>query len=180
MPRSASAVLAALLASVGLTGCLLGASKQAYPEAPLTLAEARARWADAGTPGYTLVYERVCLLCGADARGPFRVTVEGGRVVAVAPVGIAARALSAARADSVRTAYGLRVEDAFDLIAAAYARNADIVRVSYDAFTGHPLGLYIDDDGRAGRDPLGLRITGFEPAASAARTRAATSAASRR
>ena len=166
---------------VVLGGCLLGSSKPAYPEAPLTLAEARARWAEAGTPGYTLVYERVCLLCGADARGPFRVTVEGGRVVAVAPVGIAARALSAARADSVRTAYGLRVEDAFDLIAAAYARNADVVRVSYDAFLGHPIALYIDDDGRAGRDPLGLRITGLEPAPNSPRTgRAATSAASRR
>lgn len=168
MPRFATPTFLALVLTLVLGGCLLGSSKQAYPEAPLTLAEARARWARVGTPSYTLVYERVCLFCVADARGPFRVTVEGGRVMAVAPVGIATRALSAARADSLRTAYGLRVEDAFDLIAAAYARNADIVRVSYDPFLGHPLGLYVDEDGRAGGTTFGLRITGLEPAGVAA------------
>ncbi len=146
-------------------GCLLGRSKRsAYPEAPLTLVEARAAWAKAAVNDYTLVYERVCLLCSPDARGPFRVSVEGGRVAAVEPVGIAARALSPARADSVRMAYGLRVEDAFDLLDAAYARGADVVRVSYDASLGHPLVLYIDDDGRAGGDPVGLHIIGLRPA----------------
>lgn len=154
---------ASLLLPVVLGGCLLGSSKTArYPEAPLTLDEARARWAEAATASYVLVYDRVCLLCGADARGPFRVTIEGGRVADARPVGIAERDVSPARLDSIRTAYGMRVEDAFALIDAAYRRDADIVRVAYEPYFGYPLSVYIDD-GRAGREPLGLHVTGFNP-----------------
>ncbi len=160
---------AACLLPVVLGGCLLGSSRQArYPEAPLTLAEARARWAATAPASYVLVYDRACLLCSVDARGPFRVTVEGGRVADARPVGLAAQTLSSARLDSVRTAYGMRVEDAFDLLEAAYRRGADVVRVAYEPYFGYPLTLYIDDDGRAGRDPLGLHVTGFTPGSSAA------------
>lgn len=160
--RPALVALFAAMLPLAVGGCLLGGSRRAaYPEAPLTLAEARAAWTKAAMADYTLVYQRVCLLCSPDARGPFRVSVAGGRVASVEPVGIAARTLSPARADSVRMAYGLRVEDAFDLLDAAYARGADVVRVSYDPELGHPLVLYVDDDGRAGGDPVGLRITVF-------------------
>lgn len=117
--------------------------------APDELAANRALWEANGPAAYTYVLQWQCF-CPEEYTGPARISVEGGAVVASTYV-------STGEPTSVfdaRTIDGL-----FDFLAAAYARGADQVTVTYDEALGHPTQAYADYDLGADDEEMGFVVT---------------------
>lgn len=133
-----------------------GTEPAAEPNAPATsaegpeaLAEARARWADAGLSAYRYQIEYACF-CPPEAMGPFTVTVRGG---VVEPSG-----QTAPPGGALPT-----VEDLFARIEGAFAEGADAVDVTYDAARGYPLSIYIDYEQLMADEEFRATLSGLEP-----------------
>lgn len=121
---------AVFLALLLLGGCsVIGAHADAPERGDPALAEARARWAEAGLAAYRYELQYSCF-CPPEAMGPFAVTVRAGEATADAPEFVVLPT----------------VEALFALVAEAYAQDAATVEVTYDAALGHPLSIYIDYD----------------------------------
>ena len=141
--------LAALALLLVASGCsVFGAGRGGNPD----LAAARARWSASGLRAYTMTQSRSCF-CPRDATGPFRVAVRDGAVTQVTLDG-----------KPVPTDRALTVEDLFDLLADAYARGADEVRVTYHASLGYPTELWVDYEQRIADEETGYAITALAPA----------------
>ena len=100
------------------------------------LENARERWEDTGPEAYRTVVTRRCF-CGGPL-GPVVVTVSAGGVSKVyqeAPTG-------PVPTDQAR--WYPTVEEAFDLIQAAFDDDAHRVDVRYDPANGAPVDIYID------------------------------------
>ena len=100
---------------------------------------ARVRWEAAGLGDYRVTFSNSCF-CPEDVRGPFTVTVRDGAV---------AEALFQGRAVAVDPQRHLTVEAVFDRIEAAFDRDADVIRVTYDADLGYPTSAYLDYEAMA-------------------------------
>ena len=147
------AVLLALIAS----GCTLPTA--IAPEPSLgepedsdraALAEARARWATADVSDYAFTYQESCF-CPPEFSGPFRITVENGRVDSVTRNG---------RAATEQRTYPT-IDALFDVIEDAFDRDAETVQVSYDADLGLPVNAYIDYEAAMADEELGFTVTRF-------------------
>jgi hypothetical protein len=146
MLRSARfvALLAVALSSVLLSACVTpregGSGDPAEGETTReALAAARARWEAAGPDAYQFVFTNGCF-CPEDVRGPFTLTVRDGAVAEVRYQG---------RPVPVDTERHLSVEAVFDRLEAAFDRDADAVRVTYDAALGYPVTAYVDYEAMA-------------------------------
>ena len=151
IPFSARLLLLAVLVAAG--GCAQRlvdappADGQDAGDGDARLAEARARWAASGPGAYRMTLHRSCF-CPEDYRGPFAVTVRNGTV---ASVEMAGRSLPADRA--------VTVDALFDLLAEAYAEDAELVRVTYDDALGYPTELYIDRSAQMADEEIGYTVS---------------------
>ncbi len=126
------------------------------PDGEARLAEARQQWAAQRPDAYRFTYTRNCF-CPPQYRGPFAATVRGDEAVNVAYEGEGEAAADAlARAD-------LTVDDLFDVLAEAYARNAASVTVDYAAETGQPTNVYIDYNEQIADEEVGFTIEPVRP-----------------
>jgi hypothetical protein len=117
---------ALLLACAALAGC--------NPFSPTDdLEDARRKWERQGITSYELT---VNVLCFCIERGPFAVVVERGRVVSVTDGQGVQR--------TPNEFVPLTVEDLFDKIEDAIARDADQIDVRYDPELGYPREIAID------------------------------------
>jgi len=119
------------------------------------LAAARRVWRSAVPPSYEYGYRKYCE-CHPDTPPETVVTVRDGRVVGVRhrPVGYDREV----PAEQRNLQYYWTVDGLFDLLAAAFARGAE-VRVKYDASRGFPAEIYIDYDASSIGDELDLKLT---------------------
>ena len=115
------------------------------------LAAARARWAELDVRDYTMEQTVVAQL--VDYVGPFTVAVTDG---VVSDVAYAASALSEADAPPADVEVAT-VEDIFDLIERSIGV-ADEVRVTYDAETGVPTDVWIDESFQMADEEIGYTV----------------------
>jgi hypothetical protein len=142
MTRWAAALLI-LLPGCGTTG----------PVDDLTVLEAhRARWEQVGPASYVYAVERLCF-CGADYRGPVRVTVVNRVVVARSYVD------SGLDVPDPAAAHFPDVSGLFELLRSAYEAEAREVRVTYHPTLGVPLDFWIDFDETVADEELGMQVT---------------------
>ncbi len=140
--------LAALSLLLLASGCsMFGASRGENP----ARADARARWAASGPDAYTMTQSRSCF-CPREITGPFEVSVREGSLVSVL--------LDGAPVPAERA---LTVDGLFDLIADAYAGEADEVRVTYHPTLGYPTDLWIDYERMAADEETGYNVTALAP-----------------
>lgn len=117
----------------------------------------RQRWDAQNIEDYRFTYARQCF-CPPQERGPFEVTVRGGKVEAATYRG------EGEPMDRPLTEYQT-VEDLFALIADAYDRGAASVRASYDVATGQPTEVYIDYDEQMADEEVGFTVEPVRPLA---------------
>jgi hypothetical protein len=118
---------------------------------PDDLDAARERWSAAEIDDYAFTVRRSCF-CPPEYSGPYRTTVRDGRIAGVTMDG---RPVSAQQYE-VPTVVSL-----FDRLAQAYASGAAEVRASYDARTGHPVEVWIDQDRSMADEETGFTISDF-------------------
>lgn len=116
-------------------------------EALAELAEARARWAEAGPASYAYTYVRFCE-CNEEAAGPFRVVVADGVVQRTTLFG------------SPATAADWTAEQLFDEIESVIADGRQ-VDVAYDTTTGMPMRASLDLEAIAVDGGLSIEISSF-------------------
>ena len=115
------------------------------------LAAARDRWAAAGIESYTMEQSVVAQL--VDLVGPFVVTVTDGTIARVEYAAGALAEGSTPPADAeVAT-----VEEIFELIGRSIGVAAE-VRVTYDAETGAPLDVWIDESFQTADEEIGYTV----------------------
>lgn len=131
---------------LGLIGLASGCSLVGPSRAEAALADARRWWAARGPESYTMTQTRGCF-CPPEFVGPFEVTVRRGAVVSVRYNG------AQVPSDRART-----VEALFDLIADAYARDADDVQVAYHPTLGYPTQISIDYRAEVADDELSITV----------------------
>ncbi len=116
---------------------------------PEDLAEARARWEDAGANDYAFTIRRSCF-CPPEYSGPFRTTVRSGAVTEATREG---RRVDAAQLQ-IPT-----IPELFQQIDDAYVNGAATVRVSYDAAAGYPVDVWIDQDEAMADEEIGYTVS---------------------
>lgn len=112
----------------------------------------QARWERVGPASYVYAVERLCF-CGADYRGPVRVTVVNGVVVERSYVD------SGLDVPDPAAAQFPAVEGLFELLRSAYEAEAHEVRVTYHPTLGVPLDFWIDFNEMMADEELGMRVT---------------------
>ena len=122
------------------------------------LAAHRATWQAAQVQRYSYGYRKFCE-CHRDAPPETVVTVDGGSISRVYHRHDDSEREVPAREGSTDLYW--TIDDLFDLIASAMAREAE-VRVNYDAALGYPTSLYIDYDAGYVGDELDIRLTGLD------------------
>ena len=150
-----SRLLLAALVLVPLAGCPAPAEvepatpdRPVYDATPDDLDEARQRWADAGLGAYTMTLQRICFCPSPDYTGPFEVDVADG---AVTEVRLGGTPVDAERGESV--------EDLFELLEEAYAKDAERVEVTYDAALGYPTSISIDYSQMMADEEIAYRVS---------------------
>lgn len=153
--RTAMAMVlaAAALLSAGceVFGIPIG-SPPAKP-ADAALAEARARWAEAGIDDYQFTIQTICF-CQQSVVGPFRVTVVDGVTTDI--VNLEGGPVDA----DTRRAVPLTVDALFAKVAEALDRADDLV-VAYDGTFGIPTSIDIDWIVNAIDDETTFEVTDF-------------------
>jgi len=140
-------LLGSMMALAG-TGC----AGTVGPVGPvLDLAEARARWEGVGPESYEFAVLRSCF-CPKEWRGPVRVAVSSGVAVDWTYVD-EGTAVPESLQPHFPTVAGL-----FDVLEDAYERQAETVRVTYDAETGAPVEIWIDYQSNVADEELGFTI----------------------
>ncbi len=114
---------------------------------------ARARWQAAGLDGYRFVYELSCF-CPEEARGPFTITVRDGAVEEALYNG---RPMNPADERLYPS-----VDALFDTLAEAFDRDAETVRVTYDAALGYPTEAYVDYEAMMADEELRFSVRDLE------------------
>ncbi|WP_412070317.1 DUF6174 domain-containing protein [Rubrivirga sp. IMCC43871] len=114
---------------------------------------AMAKWADAELDAYTMTLRRMCFCPTPDYTGPFSVTVRDGEVATVRLDGA-----------TVPAERGMSVEDLFELLEDAYAREAEVVEVSFDPDLGYPSAINIDYSSRMADEEIAYGVSDLKPA----------------
>ena len=112
----------------------------------------RELWQSRQPARYVYAIERQCF-CPEEARGPVRVTVQGGTVVSQLYVGDG-RAVEGAATDWFPGVNGL-----FDVLRAAFDGGAHDVRATYDPEFGVPVDFWIDYSETTIDEELGFTVT---------------------
>lgn len=118
----------------------------------------RATWQAADVERYSYGYRKFCE-CHRDAPPETVVAVDGDTITRVYHRHDDSEREVPAREGSTDLYW--TIDDLFDLVASALARDAD-VRVSYDATLGFPTSVYIDYDRGYVGDELDIRLTGLD------------------
>ena len=137
---------ALLMGAFLLAGC--GILDPESDGAALDLAQARSLWASAGIEDYDLLMERVCFCVYV---GPARVEVRDG--VQVATILETDLSLDPSAVGEYPT-----VEELFELVADAVAREADELRVTYHPVLGYPVDLWVDLRRDIADEEFGYRV----------------------
>lgn len=144
--RSMDAHDRAVDVSLGVTDFLPRAIPLA-DDAPASLADARARWNEAGVDDYRMVTEVQCFCPSA---GPVTVEVRDGQPTTISPTG-----------DTATLGPDLTVAAVFDAIGAAQAEGD--VDVAYDPDLGYPVQADLDPVLNAVDDEVSYRILELTP-----------------
>ncbi len=155
------ALLAAVL--VPLAGCPAPAETEpieppVLPGGPAAIRSpeldaAMARWEAAELDGYSMTLRRICFCPTPDYTGPFTVAVRDGEVASVTLDGTA-----------VPAERGMSVEDLFDLLEDAYAREAEVVEVTFDEALGYPTAINIDYSSMMADEEIAYGVSDLKPA----------------
>jgi hypothetical protein len=138
-----------------------------------TAAEHRAQWEAAKVNDYSWSFLMRCMSCG-DYPGPTLVKVLDGKPVEVRGTDPKGNVDTFSIAKIEDGGFlPLTVDDLFDVLDEAYARNAQVVEVTYDPELGYPTEISIDpnygcqtpEDGcSVSDDETGYSVKSFEPA----------------
>jgi hypothetical protein len=115
------------------------------------IAANRALWEATRPASYTYDLEHVCF-CGVEGRGPVRVVVQNGVVVARTYVDTG-ESVQASFVEVFPSVDGL-----FDVLSDAVRRRAYDVRVTWGSGTGLPLDFFIDYSANIADEEQGYRI----------------------
>jgi hypothetical protein len=145
--------------TMALAGLVAGAPAAADEAALARLEAARALWQAAQSGDYRYGYQKYCD-CNREEPPVTVVTVAGGEIDEVFHLHGDSDREVPARDGSLDLYW--TVDDLFDKLASAYARDA-VVRAEYEPDLGYPTSLYIDYDPGFVGDETDLRLTRFEP-----------------
>ncbi|HUF72135.1 MAG TPA: DUF6174 domain-containing protein [Gammaproteobacteria bacterium] len=145
--------------TIGLIGLLAGVPAPADEAGVARLEAARALWQATQSGDYRYGYQKYCD-CNRDEPPVTVVTVTNGEVENVYHLHGDSDREVPARDGSLDLYW--TVDDLFDKLAGAYARDA-VVRAEYEPDFGYPTSLYIDYDLGVVGDETDLRLTQFEP-----------------
>lgn len=116
------------------------------------LDNARANWARAGISDYNYKLTVICF-CGETGR--FDVEVRNSVVVNTTRI-------PGVQSSGGGGSIGKTMDDLFDVLAQAYAQNADQVLVEYAALLGYPTSISIDYVQEVSDDEISYGVDGFE------------------
>jgi hypothetical protein len=116
------------------------------------LADAVSLWNDLGPNSYTFAIERQCF-CASEARGPVRITVINGQIVAQIYVD------SGASVTGDALGWFPDVDGLFDVLRDAMNEGAHEIRVTYNPANGVPIDFWIDYSENTADEELGFIVT---------------------
>ena len=116
------------------------------------LADAVSLWNDLGPNSYAFAIERQCF-CSSEARGPVRITVINGQIVAQIYVDSGASVTGDARG------WFPDVDGLFDVLRDAMNEGAHEIRVTYNPVNGVPIDFWIDYSENMADEELGFIVT---------------------
>lgn len=150
-PRSAVALTTAALPGVAALLTVAGCSDATGPVERLEAAAVR--WEETGLEDYSFVYDQLCF---CPYTGPYRVTVEGGLVTAIAPMP------GSNSVGGLELDYFPTVDDLLDRLRDAAERDPVRFEVTYDADLGYPTSADVDISEQIVDEEYSFEVREFE------------------
>ena len=138
---------AALLAPLSAAGC----SDAAGPSFEHELAAVR--WQEAGLEDYSFVYDQ---LCYCPYTGPYRVTVEGGEVTAIAPLP------GSSSIGGLELDYFPTIDELLDRLSVVAEQDPVKFEVTYDEELGYPTSADVDISEQIVDEEFSFEVREFE------------------